>query len=161
MEFILPRARNASRRGAKPTKFAQSTVEFDRTSGTLLRMTIAIIGASSRRHKFANKAVRAWLLKNAKVFPIHPQETEVEGLPVFRSVEEVPDEIEVASFYVPPSVGITLLAGCARKGIRILWLNPGSASPELLRRAAELSLQVEQTCSIVRAGFSPSQFTEE
>ena len=124
-------------------------------------MTIAIIGASSRRHKFANKAVRAWLLKNATVIPIHPQESEVEGQQAYRTVEEVPGPIDVASFYVPPAIGITLLEGCARKGVAELWLNPGSASPELLQRAAELGLRTKQLCTIVHAGFSPAQFSEE
>lgn len=120
-------------------------------------MNIAIIGATARREKFANKAVRAWLQKDATVFPVHPVETEIEGLPVFRTVEAIPASLDIASFYVPPSVGIELLEGCARKGVATLWLNPGSASPELLQRAGELGLRVEQTCSIIRAGFSPSQ----
>jgi predicted CoA-binding protein len=124
-------------------------------------MTIAIIGASSRRHKFSNKAVRAWKSKDATVVPVHPQENAVEGLPVVRSVEEIDGAVDVATFYVPPAVGITLLEGCARKGVGVLWLNPGSASPELLRRAEELGLAYEQTCSIIRAGYSPSQFSEE
>lgn len=124
-------------------------------------MKIAIIGASSRRAKFANKAVRAWQLKGATIYPIHPQESEVEGLPVYRSVEDVPDAIDVATFYVPAAVGIAVLESCARKGVATLWMNPGSASPELLGRAGELGLQVEQTCSIIRAGFEPSDFSED
>lgn len=123
-------------------------------------MTIAIIGASSRRGKFANKAVRAWQRKGATIYPVHPQETEIEGLPVFRTIEDIPCAIDVATFYVPPTVGITLLEACARKGIGALWLNPGSESPALLQRAAELGLLVEQTCSIIRAGFRPSEFSE-
>ena len=121
-------------------------------------MRIAIIGASSRRHKFSNKAVRAFLERGDVVYPIHPVEREVEGWPVFRRVLDVPGEIEVASFYVPPAVGMRVLEECAQKGVSQIWLNPGARSDELLQRATELNLTVKQLCSIVAIGRSPSEF---
>ena len=119
-------------------------------------MTIAIIGASSRREKYANKAVRAWQ-NQATVVPIHPTETEVEGLPALANVEKYEGEIDVASFYVPASAGLEVLESCARKGIKTVWFNPGSESAELLSKCKELGLDSEQLCTIIRGGFSPSQ----
>lgn len=48
--------------------------------------SIAIIGASSDRSKFGNKAVRAYKRKGFKVFPINPKESKIEGLKCYRSV---------------------------------------------------------------------------
>jgi hypothetical protein len=123
---------------------------------TLARMTIAIIGAGSRREKYANKAVRAWQ-NQATVVPVHPVETVVEGLPVMRSVENYEGAIDVASFYIPPAAGLAVVEECARKGIPTIWLNPGSASAAILDRCAELGIAVESLCTIIRGGHSPSQ----
>ncbi len=52
--------------------------------------TVAVIGASSNRNKFGNKALRAFANKGYTVFPINPNEAEVEGHPAFKSVLDVP-----------------------------------------------------------------------
>jgi predicted CoA-binding protein len=123
-------------------------------------MKIAIIGASSRRAKFANKAVRAFLEQGDVVYPIHPAEREVEGQTVFRSVLDVPDEIDIASLYVVPDVGMRVLEECAQKGVGEIWLNPGAESEQLLQRAAELNLRIQQVCSIRAIGRAPYEFGE-
>jgi acyl-CoA synthetase (NDP forming) len=123
-------------------------------------MTIAIIGATPRRSKFANKAVRAFKERGDTVIPIHPASAEVEGLTAYTSVLDVPAPIDVASFYVQPSVGLKIIEECAAKAIPKVLLNPGAESPELLQRAAELGVEAICTCSIVMIGRSPSEFSE-
>lgn len=118
--------------------------------------TIAIIGASNDRRKFGNKAVRAYLQQGFEVFPINPHEKAIEGLPVFRSVLDVPTaELDRISVYVPPLVGLDLLDDIARKPAREIWLNPGAESPELLAKARQLGLNVIQACSIIAIGSMP------
>jgi predicted CoA-binding protein len=120
------------------------------------RPTIAIIGASRQRHKFGNKAVRAYASRGYDVFPIHPREKIIEGLEAYPSVKDVPvAELDRASLYVPPNVGIQLLADLATKKIREVWLNPGSESPELLARGQALGLNIVQGCSIRDIGVFP------
>ena len=123
-------------------------------------MTIAIIGATTRRDKFANKAVRAFLEHGDTVVPIHPAQREVEGLRVYASVLDVAENIDIASFYVPSNVGIRVLDECAQKGIKRIILNPGAESRELLQRAKELDVEVLQVCSIRMIGRAPSEFED-
>ena len=52
--------------------------------------TIAIIGASVDRSKFGNKAVRVFLRQGYTVYPFNPKEERIEGLPVFKSIPDVP-----------------------------------------------------------------------
>ena len=52
--------------------------------------TIAILGASADRSKFGNKAVRAFLARGFTVYPVNPKGGEVEGLPAYRSLAEIP-----------------------------------------------------------------------
>jgi predicted CoA-binding protein len=120
--------------------------------------TVAIIGASSDRRKYGNKALRAFQRRGFHVIPINPNEPEVEGLATYGSVLDVPVPIEIATFYVPSDVGERIIDEVARKGIRKVWLNPGSESPRLLARARALGLAPVQACSILAIGEDPSAF---
>jgi len=117
--------------------------------------TIAIIGASNDRAKFGNKAVRAFQQQGYEVFPVNPKETEIEGLPAFGSIRDVPVRPHKVSVYLPPPVLVKVLPDIAAKGCDELWLNPGTESAEVLAEAGRLKLNVVQACSIVGVGMSP------
>src|SRR6188508_1449304 len=119
--------------------------------------TIAILGASADRSKFGNKAVRAFLARGYTVFPVNPKGGEVEGLPVCKSLAEIPAGVKLdrISVYLPPTVGLKALPDIAVRGTDELWLNPGSESDELVAAAEKLGLNVIQACSIVDIGMSP------
>ncbi len=116
---------------------------------------VAIIGASSNRQKFGNKAVRAFVRQGYTVVPIHPTESEVEGLKAYRSVLDVPGTIDMASFYVPPDIGLQVIETVATKQIPEVWLNPGADSDELVAKARSLSIAPIVACSIVAVGQNP------
>lgn len=118
--------------------------------------TVAVLGASTDRHKFGNKAVRAYLKQGYDVFPVNPSTTEIEGLTVYPTLADVPvKHLDRISVYLPPAIGITLLEEIQAAGAQEVWFNPGSESPELLARAEELGLDVIVACSIVDIGVQP------
>ena len=120
--------------------------------------TVAILGASTDRTKFGNKAVRAYAQSGYQVFPVNPRESSVEGLPAYASIRDVPERPDVVSVYLPPPVTLKLLPDIAQRGCGELWLNPGAESDEILATAESLGLEVVQACSIVSLGLSPGQF---
>ena len=118
--------------------------------------TVAVIGASNDRSKYGNKAVRAFLKAGYEVYPVHPAQTEVEGLPCYKTILDVPQRPDLVSVYVGPARLVTLLSDIAKKGCDELWLNPGTESDEVFAEAARLNLKVVETCSILAVGSSPS-----
>jgi len=116
---------------------------------------VAVIGASSNRSKFGNRAVRAFRQQGYTVVPINPNESDVEGLKTYASVLDVPGPIDMASFYVPPDIGEQVIAEVAQKGIGEVWLNPGAESDALIARARALQIQPIVACSIVAIGENP------
>jgi uncharacterized protein len=118
---------------------------------------VAIIGASKDRNKYGNKAVRAFLQQGYQVYPVNLTETEIEGLPAFQSIRDVPGRPDMVSVYVHPEVLLELLPEIAAKGCDELWINPGAESDGVIAEAERLGLNVIQACSIVGVGVSPSR----
>jgi predicted CoA-binding protein len=117
--------------------------------------TVAVIGASSNRRKFGNKALRAFRAEGYEVIAINPHEHEVEGVQAYPSVLDVPGVIDMATVYVQPEVGTRLLKEFAQKGIAEIWINPGAESDELLEEARRLQLRLIVACSMVAIGQDP------
>jgi len=118
--------------------------------------TIAIIGASTDRSKFGNKAVRAYAQGGYQVFPVHPTARTIEGLPAFDSILNVPvEKLDRVSLYLPPELGLQVIEQVAQKSPREVWLNPGAESPALIARGKEIGLNIVVGCSIVDIGVNP------
>jgi predicted CoA-binding protein len=120
--------------------------------------TVAVIGASSNRDKFGNKALRAFARQGYTVIPINPTETEVEGVRAYPSVMDVPGTIDLATVYVPGAVGVRILDDLARKGVPEVWLNPGADDRQVVEKARALGLKTIQQCSIIAIGESPAAY---
>jgi uncharacterized protein len=118
--------------------------------------TVAIIGASNDRNKYGNKAVRAFRQQGYKVYPVNPNELEIEGIPAYKSIADVPVRTQMVSVYLPPSILLRVLPDIAAKGCDELWLNPGTESDEVLTEVERLGLNGIQACSIVGIGSSPA-----
>jgi predicted CoA-binding protein len=124
--------------------------------------TVAIVGASADRSKYGNKSVRAHLRQGYTVYPINPKGGEIEGLPAYERLGDVSAaKLDRVSLYVPPHVGLSLLAEIAAKGCDELFLNPGSESDELIARAQSLGLDPILACSIVDLGMMPADLPDD
>jgi len=121
-------------------------------------MNVAVIGASSDRSKFGNKAVRAWANQGHSVYPVNPKQDEIEGWKVFRSVADIPVDLDAVLIYLPPAITMTVLAAIADKGTNQLFLNPGSENSKVLAEAERLGLSPIRACAIVAIGDSPSNY---
>ena len=131
--------------------------------------TIAVVGASASRQKFGNKCVRAYQDAGYQVYPVNPSERVIEGLPVFRTLADVPAPLERISVYLPPPLTLALLPAIARAvtagsagsaaGTEV-WFNPGSADSAVLAEARRLGIAARPGCSIVDIGRRPGEYPE-
>lgn len=120
--------------------------------------TIAILGASSNRRKFGNKCVRAFLDAGYEVFPVNPGEQEIEGLSVYRRLDEISTPLVCISVYLPPALTLELLPEIARAAATKVWFNPGAADARVLEAARTAGINAIDSCSIVDIGRSPAQY---
>lgn len=120
---------------------------------------VAVVGASRDRHKFVNKAVRAYANRGYEVIPINPRSDVIEGIPSYSSVLDVPGKIDIATIYLQPSEGEQVVDEIVKKGISEVWLNPGADSTPVVARAKKLGLAPKFGCSIVAIGEDPLFYT--
>ena len=119
--------------------------------------TVAVIGASSNREKWGNKAVRAFLQQGYTVYPVNPNEPEVEGLQTYPGIKAVPVRPGTITVYLPPQRLLKLLPDIAERGCDELFLNPGTESAEVLAECRRLGLNPIQACSIIAVGVPPGR----
>ena len=121
------------------------------------QLTVAVIGASTQRRKFGNKAVRAFRDAGWKVFPVNLSAETVEELATTSNVTDIPVPLDRVTLYLHPSDTLSALDDIATVSPCEVWLNPGSDDPRVVERALELGLNIRRGCSIVDIGLSPSQ----
>jgi len=123
--------------------------------------TIAIIGASERRKKYGNKAVRAFRDGGWTVYPVNPRAEVIEGLKCYSSILEVPEPIDRVSMYVSPAAARDMLDDIAAKHPGEVFFNPGSADDEVMAMAREKGLNPILACSVVNIGLRPDMYPDE
>lgn len=121
-------------------------------------MNVAVIGASNDRSKFGNKAVRSYLAHGHSVYPVNLREATIEGQAAFRSILDVPADLDATLVYLPPATTLRVLPDIARKGPGQLYLNPGSEDDAVVAEARRLGLDPILACSIIAIGDTPSNY---
>lgn len=102
--------------------------EAHATVSRLLNATrVAIVGASANRDKpsgllFENIRNSGW---SGALFPVNPRYQELDGVPVFPSVHELPSEVDLAVVAVGPDQAAAAVEDCASHGIPTILLLSG------------------------------------
>ena len=87
--------------------------------------TVAVVGASRDKRKKGNR-----LLRNLKktfpgtVFPVHPSARSVEGLPAYRSLDDVPATVDLLIPLIPAGSLMELVRSCPRDRVKVLLAIP-------------------------------------
>ncbi len=87
--------------------------------------SIAIIGAKKRAFGFGASLPRFLLeigFSPERLFLVNPREKEIEGLPVYPTVKDVPADVDLAIVIVPAPAVPGVLRDCALKGVEIVNL---------------------------------------
>jgi len=84
--------------------------------------SVAIIGASSTPNKIGYTIVRNTIQSGyqGKVYPVNPKGGEVLGLPIYQSMGDIDDEVDLVTISIPSPYVFEAVKSCAGKGVKYL-----------------------------------------
>ncbi|KAF9232671.1 CoA binding domain-containing protein [Melanogaster broomeanus] len=91
----------------------------------------AVVGASTDPSKWGTKILQWYVARGMDVTPIHPTNSQLEGLATVKSIEELPSPKETAlSIITPGKITIKLLEQAKAQGVPAIWIQPGAADKD-------------------------------
>lgn len=106
------------------------------------RKRFAVVGATDNQEKYGNKIVKNLKKRGYEVYPVNPKLTEVEGLPCYARLADIPVKVDVVDFVSPPNATEEILKQCKELGLDRIWLQPGSESEKSIAYCLENNLKV-------------------
>ena len=104
--------------------------------------SVAIIGASSDGNRIGGRPV-AYSKRAFKgaIFPVNPNAREIQGLPAYASIRDVPGEIDQAIIAVPAKAAMQAADDCIAKGVKAaVMFSSGFAETGTEGRAMQVEL---------------------
>ena len=95
----------------------------------------AVVGASTNTEKYGYKAYRALLNAQKVAYPINPRAKEIDGIPCYAFVADLPEVLDVVVSVVPPALTEALIPQLVEAGVTRLWIQPGAESAKAVSDA--------------------------
>lgn len=102
----------------------------------------AVVGASDDASKYGHKAYMTYLRHNMKAYPVNPRVKEINGNPVFATLNELPEKVESISVITPPAVTEKVVDDAIAAGVKHIWMQPGAESQTAVQKAEDAGLTV-------------------
>ncbi len=82
--------------------------------------SIAVIGASASEGKVGNTVLKNIIHSgyNGKIYPINPRSEEILGYKAYKSVLDIPEDVEIAIFVIPGKFCVSAAEECGKKGVK-------------------------------------------
>ncbi|MGB5506186.1 MAG: CoA-binding protein [Sulfurovum sp.] len=107
--------------------------------------TIAILGLSPNETKASNMVAK--YLQNAgyKIVPVYPKEDEILGEKVYRSLAEIPFEIDMVDIFRKPNAFDAVADACIERGdVKVFWGQLGLVNNAAAQKAKDAGMKVVQ-----------------
>jgi predicted CoA-binding protein len=114
-----------------------------------MSQTVAILGATPKEDRFANRAMRMLLSHGHRVIPVNPAFQEVLAHPCKASIAEIDEPIDTVTMYVGPARSEPLIAEIIAAKPRRIIFNPGAENPDLATAARAAGIEVVEGCTLV------------
>jgi uncharacterized protein len=103
---------------------------------------IAVVGLSSNPMRPSFGVSRFLQRQGFRVIPVNPNETEVLGERAYRSVRDVPDDIDIVDIFRRPARVPEVVDEALAKGARCIWMQEGVINHEAAAKAEAAGLPV-------------------
>ena len=97
--------------------------------------SIAVVGVSSNPEKWGRRIFDALKAKKAEVFAVNPKHDLINGNKCYPNIASLPKNPDLVITVTPPEVTLKVLKQCNERGIKKVWVQPGSESAKVKKFA--------------------------
>ena len=107
--------------------------------------TIAIMGLSPDESKASNMVAKFLQSKGYKIVPVYPKEDVILGEKVYRSLAEIPFEIDMVDIFRKPNAFDAIADACIERGdVKVFWGQLGLVNNAAAAKAEAAGMTVVQ-----------------
>lgn len=130
-------------------------VANDKVESFLAVGSFVVVGASTNRDKYGNKVLRCYAQHDHPVVGVNPRADEIEGLPCYASLLDVPGSPRAVSIVAPPAFAQQIVSDAVASSVRHLWFQTGSEDAAAIAIAEAHGIEVIAygPCLLVALGF--------
>lgn len=118
--------------------------------------TVVVLGASDKRERHSNRAIRLLKSEGYHVIPVHPTLETIEGIPVVHSLREIQEPVDTLSVYLSPDRCRPLIDDIIALRPGRVILNPYTEFDEIKERLTQAGIPFLEACTLVM--LSTGQF---
>lgn len=110
---------------------------------------VAVIGASDKPDRYANKAMRLLAEHGHTPIPVAPAKSEILKRTVYHRLSEVPVPVDTVTVYLGAARQAPVIDDVVRVKPRRVIFNPGAENPDAYDRLKDAGIAVVEACTLV------------
>jgi len=110
---------------------------------------VAVIGASSKPNRYSYKAIALLKEHNHIPIPVSMRDDEILGFKAYRSIEDIPTQIDTVTLYINPKVLAEIIDDIIAKAPKRVIMNPGTESESAKELFRKHNIRVIEACTLV------------
>jgi predicted CoA-binding protein len=113
--------------------------------------TIAVLGLSPNSEKASHKVASYLQEVGYKIVPVYPKEDTILGEKVYRSLAEIPFEVDMVDIFRKPAAFDAIADACIARGdVKVFWGQVGLVNNAAAQKAKDAGMKVVQNyCAMV------------
>jgi predicted CoA-binding protein len=113
--------------------------------------TIAVLGLSPDESKPSHRVAKYLKEAGYKIVPVYPKYNEILGEKVYRSLTEIPFEVDMVDIFRKPAAFDAVADACIQRGdVKVFWGQQGLVNNAAAQKAKEAGMIVVQNlCAMV------------
>lgn len=126
---------------------------LDQIKAFMAQKNMAIVGVSRDSKKFGNTVLKELKSKSYKLFPVHPELEEAEGVKCYPSLEALPDEVTAIFISTKPDKTTQIVKSAIARGIKQIFLQQGAQNDDAVNYAEDQGANIiHRKCILMFAG---------
>ncbi len=113
---------------------------------------MAVAGASRNPKKFGGAVLKELKEKGFTLYPVNPNAEEIQGLKCFKSVLDLPDDVNHLFIVTPKLESLAVVNAAIQKKMKMIWIQQKSETTEAVKKIEDAGIPlIHKKCILMFA----------